>query len=507
MATKIKGINPKQVNKEIRLIKDSSVVINNSDPIPISVFYHIGFFNEFLDYAWEYDFQKRINHFYPQIRFKAEIKTGKNFEAEKEVIEERYNLMFEEGRPKVCAMVCMKNEEEIIEQFLDDLTLYVDFIAVFDDGSTDKSVDLVKKYKKAVAIYSSPPKGNIRTESKDRTKLLQLAQMIESDWILFIDCDECFEDKYKTEIFKEMKNNKVNLWFYHQVNFWRSTTHCRIDTLFDTGWFGRLFRSYPNLEFHNQDEHCGSIPKNIPEAETWFNQNNQQKQKKSGIRVKHYGFSTEERILGKFNGLWERDKVDLKEKIERYERLIDETNLKLKEYFEYNYYDYKRIIEEIIDGNSFGKSKKMEKELRNLRLKYPDSGKKEIIKSKDKINLNPEKKILIVGDGNCFRTQFIQYLLKEKGYIVDSCGLTPTPNIHPVIMDLFNSLKINRENLTTPKLINDKLLDWADFIISLVNLKTEKKLIRWDIPDGNVRDMEGVKSSLKLANEKVEVFL
>ena len=363
---------------EVCYICGSSMIIKKE------VFYTVGNFNAFFKYAQDYEFYLRIltkfkikkvhfekkpmlNYYYnPQHEcLGKKIQSGEE-DNEAGIVRERYSLMFEKGRPRVCALVCAKDEEELIDQCLNDLHMYVDHICVIDDGSTDKTPELLLKWKKVDFILRQQPKGNLRTEGIDRQRLLELGYSTNPDYFLFIDVDEYFEDRYKTEIFKEMKKKSVNLWFYKEINFWRNAEYHRIDELYNSGWFGRLFKAMPGLN-HNTgvNEHCGGIPNNIPDTPMWFE--DKETQEKSMMRVKHYGFSTEKRILEKFRKLWERESynITLIEKQKRYLRLLNEDTLKLNKYYERPYWLKSEADPppKIIEGEEFGFSDKMKKEL------------------------------------------------------------------------------------------------------------------------------------------------
>jgi len=326
---------------DICYINGSSTVIKKD------VFYTVGNYNEKLLYGQDYDmwFKICLNYKihkipktllnYRMSEYQRDPKqTSDGCRIESEILRERYKLMAMGKRPTVCAEICMKNEKDMIDQCLNDLSGYVDKIVIFDDGSTDGSEKMIKKWKKVTDIYRQEPKGNVRTEGEDRQKLLEMAQSSKCDWILFIDSDEVFEDFYKTEIFYEMLNNNMNLYYYLELNFWKSTTHYRIDELWLKGWFARLFRNLPGLKMNDGiNEHCGGVPTNIPNAPIWYDKNLSTKGRKSKIRVKHYGYSDWDRVKKRYKLLMERDKdVDLKGRHRRYDRMLYEKGIVLNEY-------------------------------------------------------------------------------------------------------------------------------------------------------------------------------
>lgn len=238
---------------------------------------------------------------------------------------------------KICAEICMKNEEDMIGACVEDAAQWADQIVILDDGSSDRSVEIASECPKVVDIYLQPDKGNVRNEAQDRQLLLEMAQATGCEWICFLDADERFQDRMKQEVHRLTADPDVNLYYFLQVNFWRGTTHYRVDEMWYKGWFGRLFRNFPELSYTNDhNEHCGGIPGNIPDAGVWPSDGGP-KGRKSDIRVKHYGFVDWNRTVKRAIERWQRDPYCVKNGIERggflfYERMISETTLELREY-------------------------------------------------------------------------------------------------------------------------------------------------------------------------------
>lgn len=83
--------------------------------------------------------------------------------------------------------------------------------------------------------------------------------------------------------------------------------------------------------------------------------------------MKHYGFSTEERILSKVRGLWarERNRITREQMFEDYSRLLREDSLVLEDYYEVPFWVKHDTHEgQKIEGLKFGFSKALRNELK-----------------------------------------------------------------------------------------------------------------------------------------------
>jgi len=109
---------------------------------------------------------------------------------------------------------------------------------------------------------------------------------LDPDWIMWMDCDEIL-DRNGTlgglrKLAEESSDLDIDAYSFHETNLWRSHTYYRVDTLFDKGWFVRLWKVKPGMSFFvEQGLHKDLFPKTI----------DHNKIVKSDIRVIHYGFS------------------------------------------------------------------------------------------------------------------------------------------------------------------------------------------------------------------------
>jgi glycosyltransferase involved in cell wall biosynthesis len=182
---------------------------------------------------------------------------------------------------KIVAFIQMYNEASKgnLERCLKNCKQWADEIVIYDDASTDNSVAVAKKYTKYII---QGVVNDFCRELAHKQQLLEYAFTLDPDWIMWVDCDEILDRAGTLGGLRRLAEEAladVDAFSFHQTNLWRGQTYYRVDTLFDIGWFVRLWRVQQGLEFFVEEGlHRTLYPKNIKNVV------------KSDIRVIHYGF-------------------------------------------------------------------------------------------------------------------------------------------------------------------------------------------------------------------------
>ena len=142
------------------------------------------------------------------------------------------------ARPKLTAGIRVKNGERYAEECLRDLSEYVDEIVVLDDGSTDRTIEILRSFPKVTSVVRW--EKSFFHEGIDRNVVIALVKNTNPDWILLPDIDEVFEDRFKRELPRLMAADGVDMYAFLFCHFWRSRTHYRVD-----GKWGRETREFP----------------------------------------------------------------------------------------------------------------------------------------------------------------------------------------------------------------------------------------------------------------------
>ena len=143
---------------------------------------------------------------------------------------------------KIVGTYRVKNEERFIEKSLKSVLDICSEIVIYDDGSTDNTVEICSSFDKVVDIQTqSNPSLN---EVRDRNFLLQMGLKRKPDFILSIDGDEIFMPYAAEILFEELEiiYPENNVFEFQFLTCWDNVDQIRFDGIFGNYWQKRLFR-------------------------------------------------------------------------------------------------------------------------------------------------------------------------------------------------------------------------------------------------------------------------
>ena len=204
-----------------------------------------------------------------------------------------YDKYKSDKKKKLIAVYRIANCEKYIAKSMEQTSKFADEIICLFARSQDKTKEIALSFPKVTAWEEWTEPEHPFDEAAERNWLLQKAIERGADWVISIDGDEIYEDKF-IEMVPSLMNNPNP----HVLAYW-----CNWRTIWDTdpdgkewfrvdGIFGgfqnyRFFKVMPGAEIkpnHNiRNHHCGSAPIFAPENIQWIN-----------VRVKHLGYDTRE---------------------------------------------------------------------------------------------------------------------------------------------------------------------------------------------------------------------
>ena len=108
--------------------------------------------------------------------------------------------------PKLICLTSVLNEAWILDRFLQSASLWADYIIIGDQGSTDGSIEIIKKYDKV--IYFENKRTGEMNEGDYRAPLFEKARQIEGPKILItLDADEILTPNFDSLEWQTIRNS------------------------------------------------------------------------------------------------------------------------------------------------------------------------------------------------------------------------------------------------------------------------------------------------------------
>jgi glycosyltransferase involved in cell wall biosynthesis len=191
---------------------------------------------------------------------------------------------------KIIGFMQVYNEVEKgnLNRCLDSLSKYCDDIVIYDDASTDNSVEVARTYTEHVIEGKS---NDFAGEAEHRQELLELALKLNPDWIFWIDADEVLEEKGERGGLRYICENAgtYDSFSFQEVNLWRCPNFYRIDSQYNEGRFCRLWKNNGNLKMPSgRGLHKRLVPESLSSEGD------------ANLKVLHYGFASDDSIINKY---------------------------------------------------------------------------------------------------------------------------------------------------------------------------------------------------------------
>ena len=171
--------------------------------------------------------------------------------------------------PEIVAMYRIKNEERWIEKSLKMCSEVCQKIVVVDDGSTDDTLKICKKFPSVVDIHNQ--KDIPFDETRDNNTLLDMAMKFKPDFLLGIDGDQIIMPNMK-HILKEdltILDSESKVYQIQALEVRDKPNKIRINDKTTSGFFSTILRlkdqpdnlHYEKMKFPG-NVHCPKIPQN-----------------------------------------------------------------------------------------------------------------------------------------------------------------------------------------------------------------------------------------------------
>lgn len=224
---------------------------------------------------------------------------------------------------RITLSMVMRNEgDRYLRRVLEAAREYITDAVIIDDASTDNSVEVCREVLKGIPlVLIQNSESKFSNEVTLRRQQWEATIATNPDWILNLDADEIFEERFASEVKNLVRNESVDVYCFPLYDFW-DEEHYRDDPY----WFGHhssfafLVRYRPGLEYSWKDkaQHCGRFP--VMRGDVRY--------ARSDLRLKHYGWAKLEDRISKYERYMRLDPEGKFGCMAQYQTILDpEPNL------------------------------------------------------------------------------------------------------------------------------------------------------------------------------------
>jgi glycosyltransferase involved in cell wall biosynthesis len=199
-----------------------------------------------------------------------------------------------------------------LKRCLESMTKYCDEIVLYDDGSTDDSLQVARQF---TDLIIEGKQNDFSNELFHKQQLLELALSRNPDWIFWMDADEVLEKKGEQGGIRKLCESAgdADSFAFKEVNLWRCHNYYRLDSQYNDGIFCRLWKNNGKLVMNTQKGlHHRQAPMGLS------------KEGLCDLKVIHYGFASDDNILRKYRTYKSHGQAGW-----ALHRLVDERTLQL----------------------------------------------------------------------------------------------------------------------------------------------------------------------------------
>ncbi len=122
-------------------------------------------------------------------------------------------------KAKIIAHCLVKNEERFIWYALNSVLPYVEKIMVWDTGSTDNTINIIRSINDPKIDFKQINPVDATGHTTARQQMLDATDKTKFDWLMILDGDEIWTSQALSSVSAAMSDPQVNTLVVHSVNF------------------------------------------------------------------------------------------------------------------------------------------------------------------------------------------------------------------------------------------------------------------------------------------------
>jgi hypothetical protein len=148
---------------------------------------------------------------------------------------------------KILALLQARDEETALPGWLANVAPWADGIVALDDGSTDRTAEILGAHPKLVELIRRPP-GSPWNERANQVALVEAGRRHGASWFACLDADERVEKSFSAALrplIEDAEARQVSVLGFHLRELWGDRHHFRSDGVWNRKVAHRLFRNDP----------------------------------------------------------------------------------------------------------------------------------------------------------------------------------------------------------------------------------------------------------------------
>lgn len=172
---------------------------------------------------------------------------------------------------KLIILLRVKDGMHFLPEWIDNVSKFADEVVAVDNGSTDGTLEMLKKSKIVTKIHET--KGF--DEGRDRILTYKMARERKANWLMMLDVDEVFEEGFsRKHVEKLMRSNIYTYYKFRRFHMIKDKNHYNAEKKNIEGLINPdrlLWRDNSKINFPNKKIH-GALPtglKGLWRVSTW----------------------------------------------------------------------------------------------------------------------------------------------------------------------------------------------------------------------------------------------
>ncbi|MCC6982534.1 MAG: glycosyltransferase family 2 protein [Bauldia sp.] len=140
-----------------------------------------------------------------------------------------------------------RNEERYLPGWLENIGGAVDGIVALDDGSTDRTAEILSAHPRLLSLLRNPP-GRDWDQPRNQLRLIEEGRRLGATWFLALDADERVERSFSAkvrELIASADPEGIEAYLIQVRELWGDRHHYRCDGIWARKAQYRLFRNVP----------------------------------------------------------------------------------------------------------------------------------------------------------------------------------------------------------------------------------------------------------------------